>query len=330
MDIACPTPQKRTKSISSEKALDEPTGVELVSEDSTKASSHSPCLKGKVEQLKRFFLDICRDDCIDLEVYRGLDDAQVRVVAAILGKRYKDSLLRELATAGSEIKTIESFAHMKPKRMDHTEKSILSVQLTVLRDKFKAEHYGTSRPKDLHDEINKRLFRRYFAEWQDPDQLISIASADSPRAKTVVPPEELPRHSAIFCMKKGLTRFWFKAVSTKFLDAVVNINVEEIKRFCNSRFEAKLEEIFGECSADSNTYFDALADKVQNSKFKLPLTLREIEFSYQKTNKKMTKLRRVTEDSELQEFQTRFGAESYYDQWARWRQEASQRPDSPL
>lgn len=231
LEIACPIPQKRVKDISFGEIgnTEETAAAELLCEESTQASIDSSGLGSRIEQLKILFLELCIEDQLDLILYRSLDAEQKDIVNAILAKRYKESLFTSLQSANLDKLKLDTYPHMRVKRMDHSEKSILSMQLTMLRDNFKSEHYGTSRPKDLHDAINKQLFRKYFDCWMDPNKLIPISSASSPKVKNPAPPELLPRHAAIFCMKKGLTKFWFKAVSTNFLEAVANVSLEDLR-----------------------------------------------------------------------------------------------------
>ena len=320
IDIACPIPQKRTKTIF-ESRQDEETAVsELLSAKSTRDSTTSSELMAKIEQLRALFHRLCTDDQLDLAIYSSLDQNQKEVVDSILSKRYKESLIKELTNL-SRLKqgAIDTYLHMKAKRMDHVEKSILSMQLNILREGFKSVHYGTARPKDLHDAVNKKLFKYYFDGWMDSEKPISISSIPSSKSKISNPPEILPRHAALFCIKKGLTNFWFKTVSTKFLEAVMNVSLEKVKSYCVKRFSVKLLEIFPESFCDSEVYFKTLAQRVKTPKFKLPLTLKEIVFSYQKTKKKMMKLRVITEENELEEFKTEFGAETYREHLVKWR-----------
>lgn len=320
LDIACPIPQKRVKDTSfGVGSIEESAGAELLCEESTQASTDSSGLASRIEQLKLLFLELCIEDQLDLVLYRSLDAEQKEIVDSILAKRYKESLITSLQGSNFQQQKLDTYPHMRVKRMDHSEKSILSMQLTMLRDKFKSEHYGTSRPKDLHDAINKQLFRKYFDGWMDPDQLIPISSASSPKVKNSGPPEMLPRHAAIFCMKKGLTKFWFKAVSSKFLEAVSNIGLKELIEYCRTRFSLKIDEIFADETTDPDAYFLSLAEKIKNPKFKLPLTLQEIAYSQQKVQKKLLKLKKITEESELEEFKTHFGAATYKENIASWK-----------
>ena len=320
LEIACPIPQKRMKDTSfGVGKIEEAAVAELLCEESTQASTDSSGLTSRIEQLKTMFLELCIEDQLDLVLYRSLDDEQKEIVDSIISKRYKESLFTSLQSTDFDKLKLDTYPHMRVKRMDHSEKSILSMQLTMIRDDFKSEHYGTSRPKDLHDAINKQLFRKYFDRWIDPDQLIPISSATSPKMRNSGPPEMLPRHAAIFCMKKGLTKFWFKAASSKFLEAVVNVSLEELRQYCQSRFSLKIDEIFSDATDDPDAYFLTLAEKINNPKFKLPLTLKEITYSQQKVKRKLMKLKKITEENELEEFKAHFGAATYRENLTNWK-----------
>lgn len=321
IEIACPIPQKRVKNCWIGEKLEFSPKVESLYDESvqsTHASLDSSILEKRIEKMKQFFTLLCNEDLIELKIYRSFDYEQRAIVDSILEKRYKDSLLKALKTATSEIEKLDSYLFLKVKRMDHSEKSILSMQLTMLREEFKSQYYGTLRPRDLHDEINKKIFRFYFDKWIDPDSLISLSSVNDNRGRGTRLAESLPRHAAIFCMKKGLTKFWFRAVSSKFLDAILNMSLAELQKYCKSRLSLKLDEIFT-LNVDPEAYFQALAERIKNPKFKLPLTLKEVAFSHFKTTKKIKKLRKITLDNEVEEFKTHFGEESYMDALALWK-----------
>jgi hypothetical protein len=320
-----------TRDESSEESETEDTSVPVSFPSKYKPKSFHP----KIEALKEIFLKVSTQDLLDLKLYNKLDASQMKVVDAIFNKRYRTELIASIKnqTEGE----LNTFQYLVPKRMDHCEKSSMSIRLSILREKFKESEYGDKRPKDLHDQINKALFRVYFDPCIDSEEMVEISKSggqDDPRGSKE---KKIPRRSAIFCMKKGLTKCWFRSISSKFLNHLVNIKPEEIKKYYFDRFMIKLDEIFGpkdnreyglEESLDS--YYDSMLKKIENKKFKLPLTSRELEHCDIKALKKISKLRRYTDSGETEDFKEKYGEAAYVEKLNAWRQESETAANSSI
>lgn len=318
-----------TRVESSDESETEDTSVPVSFPSKYKPKSYHP----KIEALKELFLKVSTQDVLDLRLYNKLDGSQMKVVDAIFNKRYKPDLLAAIKSqTDGEINT---FQFLVPKRMDHCEKSSMSIRLSILREKFKESEYGDKRPKDLHDQINRALFRVYFDPCIDSEEMVEISKSggqDDPRSSKE---KKIPRRSAIFCMKKGLTKCWFRSISNKFLNQLVHIKPEEIKKYYFDRFMIKLDEIFGpkdnrEYGRDDSldSYYEHMLKKIENKKFKLPLTSKELEHCDNKALKKIGKLRKYTDLGEKEDFIEKYGEGAYVEKLAAWRQESETRASS--
>ena len=271
-----------------------------------KLKDHGP----KIRDLKELIKLISEQDKLDLALYASLDTDQKRVIDAIFKKRYKMDIFPEILNAlANNQPFIETFKFLQPKRMDHCEKSSMSIKLGLVKDTFISNEYGKRRPKDLRDDINRTIFKKYFHECINPDQMVEVSKGSGEEEKPT-DSELLPRRSAIFCMKKGLTKCWFKSISTKFLNLITNINVDQVKRYYFDRFLIKLDEIFGWEQESLEGYYDKMIEKINSKKFKLPLTSRELEKCEEKANKKIKKLKVHTIQQEAEDFKT-----AYKDNW---------------
>lgn len=289
----------------------------------------------KIEALKEIFLKVSMQDVLDLKLYNKLDPFQVKVVDAIFNKRYKSELFTAIKSQPDG--ELNTFQFLIPKRMDHCEKSSMSIRLSILREKFKESEYGDKRPKDLHDQINRALFKVYFDPCIDSEEMVEISKSggqDDPRGTKE---KKIPRRSAIFCMKKGLTKCWFRSISTKFLTQLLQIKSEEIKKYYFDRFMIKLDEIFGpkdnrEYGRDESldSYFEHMVSKIQNKKFKLPLTSKELDHCDSKALKKISKLRKFTETGEKEDFQEKYGDGAYLEKYQAWLHESDTRASSTV
>lgn len=312
-------PEKRVKTAS---VFDRPEPLrdcvaDCMSEESTKVSAGASYTPTKAEDVKLLFSHLFSKDQLDMKAYRQLAPEKQEVVLMIFKKRYKQPLIDQIKHANNSVASISTFEHLKLKRMDHCEKTIMSMILNTVRDRFKQEYYGSTRPKDLHDEINKVLFSKYFDYWVISETLVEIAKQTGTDGNSDGS-ELLPRRSAIFCMKKGLTKYWFKAVSTKFIDNLLTVDLETVQTYCQARYSLKLDEIFGTQTEYKDNYFSELGFRIESPKFKLPFTFKELELCYLKAKKKILKLRKLTEESELEEFKAQFGELGYKEAYSKW------------
>lgn len=320
-----------TRDESSDESETEDTSVPVSFPSKYKPKSYHP----KIEALKELFLKVSTHDVLDLKLYNKLDTSQMKVVDAIFNKRYKSELFAAMKSqTDGELNT---FQYLVPKRMDHCEKSSMSIRLSILREKFKESEYGDKRPKDLHDQINRALFRVYFDPCIDSEEMVEISKSggqDDPRGSKE---KKIPRRSAIFCMKKGLTKCWFRSISNKFLNQLVQIRPEEIKKYYFDRFMIKLDEIFGpkdnkeysrEDSLDS--YYEHMLKKIENKKFKLPLTSKELEHCDNKALKKIGKLRKFTDIGETEDFKEKYGEGAYLEKLTTWQLGSETRANSTV
>lgn len=292
--------------------------ADSISDKSTQQSAEvSEPPATRANELKILFTGVFCKDELDLSLYRRLSLEQRQATLLILGKRYNKPLIDQLEQKEVSTTSIQTFQYMKLKRMDHCEKTVVSMQLSILRDRFKLERYCSSRPKELHKDINTALFKEYFANWLNPEALVEMSRplrCDSPSEGS----EWLPRQSALFCMKKGLTKFWFKAVSTKFIDAVQAVDLAAVQSYCEERYPLKLDKIFGSDLETPDNYFLDLSRRIANNKFKLPLTKRELELCYTKAQNKISMLRKATEEQEMNEFKAYFGDASFKQEYENW------------
>ena len=280
----------------------------------------------KIEELKQVFMKISREDTLDLGLYKNLDDDQKKVVDAIFVKRYKPEIVAAISLEKNAQMPI--FEYLVKKRMDHCEKTSMSLRLSILREKFKEVEYGDKRPKDLHDEINKLLFKKYFDTCIDSEEPVEISKNVSGTGDLNDKSKYLPRRSAIFCMKKGLTKCWFRSISSKFLSSLMKIKVEDLKKYYFERFVIKLDEIFGPTNDYLEGYYETLINKIQNKKFKLPLTSKELEFCDSKAVKKINKLKKYTEAGEKEDFRFKYGENRYLEKYNAWIMEPETRSSS--
>lgn len=286
-----------------------------------KLKDHGP----KIRDLKEILKLISEQDKLDLALYASLDPDQKRVIDAIFKKRYKMEIFPEIQNGLTNNQIfIETFKFLQPKRMDHCEKSSMSIKLGLVKDTFISNEYGKRRPKDLRDDINRTIFKKYFHECIDPDQMVEVSKGSGEDEKPT-DSELLPRRSAIFCMKKGLTKCWFKSISTKFLNLITNINVDQVKRYYFDRFLIKLDEIFGWEQESMEGYYDKMIQKIESKKFKLPLTSKELEKCEEKANKKIKKLKVHTAQQEAEDFKTKYKDDwqKYLAQWTNQQQVCS-------
>ncbi len=320
-----------TRVESSEESETEDTSVPVNFPSKYKPKSFHP----KIEALKEIFLKVSTQDLLDLNLYNKLDTSQMKVVDAIFSKRYKTDLFAAMKnqTEGE----LNTFLYLVPKRMDHCEKSSMSIRLSILREKFKESEYGDKRPKDLHDQINRALFKVYFDPCIDSEEMVEISKSGGQDDARSSKDKKIPRRSAIFCMKKGLTKCWFRSISSKFLNQLVNIKPDEIKKYYFDRFMIKLDEIFGpkdnrEYGRDESldSYYDHMLKKIENKKFKLPLTSKELEHCDNKALKKIGKLRKYTDSGETEDFKEKYGEAVYVDKLNAWRQESETRASSTI
>lgn len=278
-----------------------------------KLKDHGP----KIRDLKELVRLISEQDKLDLVLYVALDPDQKRVIDAIFTKRYKEEILKEIPLAlAQNLPFIDTYTFLQPKRMDHCEKSSMSIKLGLVKETFISTEYGKRRPKDLRDDINRTIFKKYFHDCINPDQMVEVSKGsgedDKPSASDM-----MVRRSAIFCMKKGLTKCWFKSISSKFLNLIMKISVEQVKKFYFDRFLIKLDEIFGNDGESMEGYYDRMLRKINSKKFKLPLTSKELEKCEEKATKKIRKLRVNTTKQEEEDFRAAFGEDwkAYHEAW---------------
>lgn len=268
-----------------------------------KLKDHGP----KIRDLKELIRLISEQDKLDLVKYASLDPDQKRVIDAIFIKRYKEDILKEIPIALAQNQPyLDTYKYLQPKRMDHCEKSSMSIKLGLVKETFISTEYGKRRPKDLRDDINRTIFKKYFHECIDPDQLVEVSKGSGDEEKPSAS-DMMVRRSAIFCMKKGLTKCWFKSISTKFLNLIMRISVDQVKKYYFDRFLIKLDEIFGNDSESMEGYYEKMLAKINSKKFKLPLTSRELEKCEEKASKKIRKLRVNTTKQEEEDFKAAFG-----------------------
>jgi len=301
------------------KGRDDKSTASTVTEDQNSPSNEQSASRflwkvgdPRIDELKSLFRTLCVEDRLDMKLFRNFSPGQVKIAEAILRKRYKVELWDRILKFEGD--SLETFDYILPKRMDHCEKTSMSLKLTILRERFKESQYGHSRPKDLHDAINAAFFRKYFHPCFDPEALVEVS-----RHSISPIPETMPRRSAIFCMKKGLTKSWFKAISSKFLKEVLSISCEEMQSYYFDKFSIKLNEIFnpkGDHFTDS--YYDEMLSKINSDKFKLPFTSKELQFCEFKASKKIQKLQKYTVMQEMQEFRAKFGDQMFKAELDRW------------
>jgi hypothetical protein len=295
---------------------DESTGYSQ-SQVKYKLKDHGP----KIQELKEIIKLISEEDKLDLNLYSSLDPDQKRVIDAIFRKRYKPEIFVEIANGlANKVQFLETFKCLQPKRMDHCEKSSMSIKLGLVKDTFITTEYGKRRPKDLRDDINRTIFKKYFHDCINPDQLVEVSKGSGEEIKPV-DSDMMPRRSAIFCMKKGLTKCWFKSISSKFLNMIMSIKVDQVKRYYFDRFLIKLDEIFGWDNESMDGYYDKMIEKINSKKFKLPLTSKELEKCEEKANKKIKKLKVHTFNQEHEDFKAHF-----QDDWFKHHQEWENNP----
>lgn len=268
-----------------------------------KPKEHHP----QIELIKLLFKQISLEDRMDLKIYRALAPDMQEVVKQIFIKRYNKQLVQKI-DASKEEEWISTYEYLQLKRVDHCEKSSMSLKLGILKERFIAQEYGRKRPKDLKEDINKAIFRRYFDARMDGEEPMEICKTDSIRRSNKDVPESLPRRSAIFCMKKGLTKCWFRSISSRFLKELMDIKIEEVKKYYFQRFLIKLDEIFG-YTGPLEQYHQVMVKKIHNKKFKLPLTAKELDLCDAKAVKKISKLKKMTDEFEEKDFRDIYGKE---------------------
>lgn len=278
-----------------------------------KLKDHGP----KIGDLKELIRLISEQDKLDLVRYAALDPDQKRVIDAIFNKRYKSEILAEIPLAlAQNLPTLDTYKFLQPKRMDHCEKSSMSIKLGLVKETFISTEYGKRRPKDLRDDINRTIFKKYFHDCINPDQKVEVSKGSGEDEKTSEA-EMMVRRSAIFCMKKGLTKCWFKSISSKFLNLIMKISVDQVKKYYFDRFLIKLDEIFGNDAESMDGYYDRMLTKINSKKFKLPLTSKELEKCEEKATKKIRKLKVNTIKQEEEDFRAAFGEEwkTHHETW---------------
>lgn len=282
----------------------------------------------QIEQLKELIMNLSQHDRISVTQLKQLNAHQIKAFKNILARRYDEKLQGEiekmLKAEEPTPEFISTYEYLNIKRVDHCEKSIMSLKLTLLKDSYLSKDYGKYKPLGAKDKISRAVFDQYFCSKFNPDEEVLISQPDRHGAN----PEndkKLVRRYAIFCMKKGLTKSWFKSVSTKLIDRIDSIQVEDVIKYYFDHIDIKLDEIFqpkGKPDSEPDEgYYKTLDEKVSNNKFKLPFTKKELEKCEVRAKKKIKKNRPFIEKSEREDFQRVFGSKRWEREYETWLQE---------
>lgn len=273
----------------------------------------------KIEEIKAIFFKISTQDTLDMQAYHALDSNQLQIVNEIFHKRYEPDIFKAIEQCKQDQLCV--YDYLIKKRMDHCEKSSLSLRLAILRTQFTLPEDSNIQAanKDISDNVNNRLFKYYFDHWINPERMMEITKGVHSGDDEKMTPVILPRKNAIFCVRKGLTKGWFKSISTKFLNHLITISCELLKIYYFERFQVKLDEIFGDDNpTDMETYCEKMKAKIRDKKFKLPLTSKELEYCDLKAFKKIKKLRKYTDESEYREFKEHYGDQEFAERYQSW------------
>lgn len=283
-----------------------------------------PTAAQQVQQLKEFFRTLFTEDCLDMSLYQNMCRDQKAVVVSIIKRRFKESLLGEMTKCTSG--KLPTFSHILKKRVDHCEKSAMTVMISTLREKQKLLQSDEQNPQPPKENINLKLFRRFFPSWVDPFEPVQIYQSECDQQNEKCrKPKQMSRINAAFCIKMGLTGCWSRVVSTRLLKGLLSITSEEMRiYYVNKKISIKLEEIFGgpqhvnDDEDNLRCYYTYLREKIEGKKFKLPLSNMELQECEQLARSRIKNQFEFTSCNEREEFKNRYGDIEYIEKHVEW------------
>ncbi len=276
--------------------------------------------KGQVHQLKELFRTLFVEDCLDLNVYFDLNPRQRLITDKILKKRFKDSLFEELKQSQSRCH-LDCHQHLQKKRIDHSEKSCATIIMNIIKERYQETFgFASSRTRDA---TALELFKRYFPDWFNPHELVALTQPDGGSFIDDSNVPKIPRMDAVFCIKIGLTAQWFRTISTRLLIDFTAVDLEEVRSYyVHRRLSTKLDEIFGKCGIihpdQEEKYYSELSGKVDNKKFKLPMSVKELANSVGLVRTRVRNQSNITELTEQEHFQSHYGNERFLKEYNDW------------
>lgn len=293
-------------SFKSEEDIEEETKTKSYSDSQVKLPPESPMPPSTPRDLKVLFRQICLEDTLSLSLLSSLSEPHQRVATELLKKRYKEGLLDAKNIQHTQ-GTIDLRPYLISKRSDHSQKMGMSIRLSVLKAALKAEVLSSS----LYDKpqicsqssLSQYLRKKYY----HPVLLRKLEDSSEKHIYTL-----------LFDLKKGLTKKWFSGLSSKFLADVLKVGMTEMKENYFGKLAIKLEEIFGEhfCSTETS-YLPYMLDKIQCSKFKMPMSSYQIDLVQKEINEKVEHFYQIKRQKEIEEFSKIFGDEGLrvYQDW---------------
>lgn len=293
----------------------------------TQSTVNLPSMK-QILLLKELFEAVCREDKLDISIYRQLEPQQLIIARELLRKRFKSDLLKLISPEAIEIMpaqpdpiALESFIIQK--RADHCYKTAMSIRLSILKQVIK-NHLRQNQKVGARvslKAIKDFLLEKYYHPLHK--QCLSREFLSAP-------------YSQLFSMKRGMTRTWFSFVSSKLLKDLRDIQLDQIKVFYFNKLNFKLEEIFGphvmpSCNLwfeqvlrkgfdnslekDSNESFELsnyaryMLSKINSDKFKMPMSKFEIETCNNQITDKIESFARFNSQVEIDRFCNHFGGD---------------------